>query len=119
MAPRLISSRPIQYGALCVALAVFAALGLSRRDRADPDESQPLPLTAPPSTQSVETATSEPTAESPAKQEDPTVYTVGNYTVYHRQSCRYIQNPAGQVFSGPRSVVRQQNFSACKECKPG
>ena len=119
MAPRLISSRPVQYGALCVALAVFAALGFSRRGRADPEESPPLSLAAPPSAQSVETATSGTTAESPAKQADPTVYTVGNYTVYHRQSCRYVQDPAGQVFSGPRSVVKGQNFSACKECKPG
>jgi len=116
--PRLISSRPIRYGALCVALAALAVLGLSLRDGAE-EESQPLSLTAPPSTQSVETAPPEPAVESPAKKEDPTVYTVGNYTVYHRQSCRYVQNPAGQVFSGPRSVVREQNFTACEECKPG
>ena len=119
MAPRLIASRTIRYGALCVALAMCIALGLIQRDRAARDESPPFSLTAQPSEQPAGTIELDPPDESPAKQEDPTVYTVGNYTVYHRQSCRHIANPAGQVFSGPRSVVKEQNFSACEECKPG
>lgn len=64
----------------------------------------------------------EPAAESasaPAPiQEDFTVWVVGNYFVYHTETCERVTDPAGEVFSGPRSTLVNQNYEPCKICRP-